>query len=395
MAEKLTIAKINAVEIPPGKAEIKIWDGGVNGLALRCFASGGRTWAFRYREGSGGRGSKLRTLRLGSWPAVGIDAARAAAKAHAALVAQGHDPAAVRREHRRQAKSTLGHLLEPGGPYQRSLEARGIVKVKPVMSSLRRGLAKLMNTDIARITRRDLVEALDALNHLPGARHELRKYTRGLLEWATNSGLAPANTLAGLRLPPKTRQQKIAEAAKRRALDDDAIAAVWKAADRHGQYGDIVRLALLTGMRRGEVTGLRRDQVRGDRIVLHPAQTKTASGHEIPLTTLMRGIIARQIQTTSQLLFPSSFTGRALTEFVNLKKRIIDDAGAGHWTLHDLRRTCRTLMSRLGVAEPIAEAAIGHVKASLVGLYNLDQQWAARVGAFERVSDHIARITRE
>ena len=62
------------------------------------------------------------------------------------------------------------------------------------------------------------------------------------------------------------------------------------------------------------------------------------------------------------------------------------------FTLHDLRRTCRTLMTRLGVAEPAAELAIGHAPAALLAAYDLDTQWTARVDAFNRVSVHIAKI---
>ena len=36
--------------------------------------------------------------------------------------------------------------------------------------------------------------------------------------------------------------------------------------------------------------------------------------------------------------------------------------------------------------------SIGHVKASLVSLYDLDAQWNARVDAFSRVSSHVARL---
>ena len=129
------------------------------------------------------------------------------------------------------------------------------------------------------------------------------------MEWATNSGLAPANVLAGLRLPPKTKAQKMAQAAKRRALDDDAIQAVWLAADRHGQYGSIVQLCLLTGMRRSEAVNLSWAEVLSDRILLGPERTKTAAGHDIPLTDLMRKILQRQPKTTSTLVFPSSRPG--------------------------------------------------------------------------------------
>jgi hypothetical protein len=47
-------------------------------------------------------------------------------------------------------------------------------------------------------------------------------------------------------------------------------------------------------------------------------------------------------------------------------------------------------MSHLGVAEDIAELAIGHVRADLIARYNKDDAWAGRRDAFTRVSDHVA-----
>jgi hypothetical protein len=55
-------------------------------------------------------------------------------------------------------------------------------------------------------------------------------------------------------------------------------------------------------------------------------------------------------------------------------------------------RTTRTLMNRLGVAEDLAELAIGHVRADLVARYNKDDAWAGRSDAFTRVSDHVATL---
>jgi len=51
-----------------------------------------------------------------------------------------------------------------------------------------------------------------------------------------------------------------------------------------------------------------------------------------------------------------------------------------------------TLMSRLGVAEDIAELAIGHVRADLVARYNKDDAWEGRRDAFTKVSDHVATL---
>jgi uncharacterized lipoprotein len=63
--------------------------------------------------------------------------------------------------------------------------------------------------------------------------------------------------------------------------------------------------------------------------------------------------------------------------------------------MHDTRRTCRTLMSRLEVPEDVAELAIGHQRADLVARYNFDQAWRRRVEAFERVSTHVTQIISE
>jgi hypothetical protein len=49
-------------------------------------------------------------------------------------------------------------------------------------------------------------------------------------------------------------------------------------------------------------------------------------------------------------------------------------------------------MSRLGVAEDIAELGIGHVRADLIARYNKDQAWEGRCDAFARVSAHIATL---
>ena len=62
-----------------------------------------------------------------------------------------------------------------------------------------------------------------------------------------------------------------------------------------------MRLALLTAMRRGELSGLRWSDIKADRIVLEAQHTKTGAAHEVPLTELMREVLARQPRTSSQV----------------------------------------------------------------------------------------------
>jgi integrase len=174
-----------------------------------------------------------------------------------------------------------------------------------------------------------------------------------------------------------------------------------------GSFGALVQLALLTGMRRGELSQLQRDRhiltgeravdnrgIDGERIRLPKTITKTAADHDIPLTPLMRAVIAAQPRGTSPLLFPSSITGGRLKGWTKLVAALKDASGVDV-ELHDLRRTVRTLMSCLGVAEDIAELAIGHQRADLVARYNKDAAWQARVEAFEKVSAHISALLAE
>jgi integrase len=106
---------------------------------------------------------------------------------------------------------------------------------------------------------------------------------------------------------------------------------------------------------------------------------------------MMRAVIAAQPRGLSPLLFPSRITGGRLNGWTNLVAQLQDLSGV-NVELHDLRRTVRTLMSRLGIAEDIAELAIGHQRADLVARYNKDQAWPARVAAFEKVSAHISAL---
>ena len=64
------------------------------------------------------------------------------------------------------------------------------------------------------------------------------------------------------------------------------------------------------------------------------------------------------------------------------------------FTPHDLRRTCRTLTSRLGVEPNIAELAIGHKRKGLERLYTFDEAWQLRCDASAKVSDNVAALLR-
>ena len=86
---------------------------------------------------------RRKSVKIGDYPALSIDAATNIAKIFAGQVAKGNDPAQERSEKRRKEKATVGSLLAVDGPYERDLTARHIVKKREVLSVLRRGLSAL------------------------------------------------------------------------------------------------------------------------------------------------------------------------------------------------------------------------------------------------------------
>ena len=87
---------------PPGKSEAFFWDASCRGFGIRVLKSGRRSWVFQYRD----ENSRTRRVALGDVSAVGLDAARGAARQLAAKVTQGGNPSVERRQ-KRQAASVL------------------------------------------------------------------------------------------------------------------------------------------------------------------------------------------------------------------------------------------------------------------------------------------------
>ena len=230
MAERLTETTIRQAireaRLQPRAKQLVLWDAKITGLCLRLLPGGSMTFWYQYRPGGGGRGVSTRMVRIGTYPELSLAAARNLGRGYAGDVAKGKNPAAEKQEQRRRAKSSLGTLLAEDGEYARSLERRHIVNTGKIMRRLNRGLAKLMDKDVAAVTRNDFVSAITALQDQgkAGAAAELRKHARTFCEWAVQKGLAPANIMAGYQAPKRSRAEKLAsEARKARALDNAEI----------------------------------------------------------------------------------------------------------------------------------------------------------------------------
>ena len=65
-----------------------------------------------------------------------------------------------------------------------------------------------------------------------------------------------------------------------------------------------------------------------------------------------------------------------------------------HWTLHDLRRTARSLMSRAGVQPHISERVLGHAIEGVEGIYDRHAYTAEKAQALTTLAGLIENILR-
>src|SRR5258708_34713149 len=63
-----------------------------------------------------------------------------------------------------------------------------------------------------------------------------------------------------------------------------------------------------------------------------------------------------------------------------------------NWTLHDLRRTSKTLMARASVRPDISERVLGHVIAGVEGTYDRHSYADEKRDALEKLAAMIERI---
>ena len=63
-----------------------------------------------------------------------------------------------------------------------------------------------------------------------------------------------------------------------------------------------------------------------------------------------------------------------------------------HWTLHDLRRTMRSGLGRMGVAPHIAEMTIGHAQAGIQAVYDRYRYEAEIAAALAGWSEHVLAL---
>jgi integrase len=175
-------------------------------------------------------------------------------------------------------------------------------------------------------------------------------------------------------------------ASRDRMLTDSEIRAVWTLAEASGPLGAFVQLALLTGQRRGVLTGMRWDQIDANGVWHIPRLPRQKqSGGDLRLAPLARAIIDRQPRIAGD--------ARVLRfSYWPSVQRFQKAAGLAPWRIHDLRRCARSLLSRAGVQTEISELVLGHSIKGIQKVYDRHSYFEEKGQALARLAALIERI---
>ena len=327
------------------------------------------------------------------------DTARTKAKEKLGKAAGGADPFAE------EAKARVAETF--GNEVKRYLERKKAAMKPRAFQEVERHLSNhakpLHRLRLGEIDRRTVAVRLAEIEQASGpvARNRVRSSLSAFFVWAITEGFIELNPVAGTAKAEESGTRE-------RVLTQGELADVWAALE-DDQFGDIVRLLILTGQRREEIGSLRWSEVDFERglIALPPARTKNKRLHEVPLSPLARAIIKQQSRRRD-LVFgigKGGFSGwsdskarldqrmLAVRREVDHKAKPIPD-----WTLHDLRRTGATVMAdKLGVLPHIIEAILNHVsghRAGVAGVYNRARYEGEMREALGQWADHVAAIVR-
>jgi integrase len=383
--------------VKAAEAQIDYFDETVSGLALRV-GRGRKSWTLHYtRDGTRAR------LTFGTYPAISLATARRKAIEAKGEIAEGRSPTPV-------APDTLQAICEEYfGREGSRLRSRG--SQEDVLGRL--VYPTLGARPITDIRRTEIIRLLDRIEDENGPVQADRTLAmiRRIMNWhASRSDEFLSPIVRGMaRTKPNER-------ARERVLTDDELRAIWKATEltphtqppvagsfpvtNTGQgsnttsvsarvFASLVRFILLTATRRGEAGGAKRSEIVGAEWTIPASRYKTKHDHVVPLSSAA----CATIPAGSDWLF--TLNGAAPIGGYSQPKAALDEAsGVTGWTLHDLRRTARSLMSRAGVSSDHAERCLGHVIGGVRGTYDRHEYFDEKAKAFEALAAQIERIVR-
>jgi integrase len=345
-------AKLRSIA-PPEKGQLAVWDASLPGFGLRVSQGGSKTFVLN-------RNNTL--LTIGRFGVLSLSEARTEAK-------------------RLMAEFTLGKVRPQSITFNAAKELFLTEKKKTRRARTHQNQKQRLDLhfkfsgQLVDFTHTELVRKLGKIKSNSEHDHAL-SVAKTFFTWAQNRRYIDDNPCRGLSPHGHTSRTRV--------LSDEELGKIWRACEQRwvladeekssvkyhplpASYCTIIRLLILTGQRKSEIAGLRNGYISNDICTLPPTLTKNGRQHSFPLGSLTATILQTVTSTSlsDHLLFPAkgaSATGvRSFNGWSKSKAALDKASGVTGWTVHDIRRTYRTVHARIGTPPHIAERLVNHV----------------------------------
>lgn len=389
---------------------------------LRLVAStAGRAWIYRYQSPGVDR---MRQIKLGQWPAMPASSAAARWQELKSLRESGVDPAQEKKAQREAAAGkvyTVANAVDDyiAGHLEVNRQAAG---AKAVAARLRTVTADLAKTPAASVTRRMAWDLIAGLADRPVLAKSVRNELGGAWDLALDAGKLHEDSpnwwrqiMAGkLRSKGAVRDGQHKGTAKRVLSDAELATLLTVDLKRFSQQlQDFLVVQLWTCTRGAEIVQMRRDQITQevDGWWWTVPKAATKGRNRVGAADLRVPLVGRALAVVQRLegdwLFPSVYRSGVVgpQKQTNMQNKVNylqpycktrpdhvrNRLTVTHWSPHDLRRTGRTALAKMGCPTEVGESILGHVRPGVQGIYDLHRYdserrhwltlWADRIEA--------------
>jgi integrase len=403
---KLTVKKVEALIKSGGEKTQRHADG--EGLYLVVPASGTASWMLRFTSNK-----KRREMTLGKVKDLTLANARADAATKMKQVREGFDPLLQRKRAEQESIKTVNDLFEDWYPT--------LVKRLKHPSIPKRVYTKdiaphIGDIPLDKITARDIRTTITAINDSgrPTIANDALGHCKQLFNHGIKLDLLQGNPASAFTV----RDAGGIEQSKDRALSEEELTAFFRIARENStsfSRDNYLACALLVclGVRKSELCEARWEEFDLKEGLWHlPAErSKTNVGFTIPLAPeVLKWLEELKIRGFgSEYVFPSrraskhphmgpDTLNRAITKLfgheAGKKKQPPNLMGnIPHFTVHDLRRTCRTLLAKQGTPGHVAERCLNHKLKGVEGIYDQYDYLEERREALNKVAKTINNLT--
>lgn len=363
-----------------------------DGLTFTVSKAGTAAWILRYRVGG-----RRRELTLGRYPDLSLKDAKRRAAIERVRVIDGVDVAAEKRR-ARHTSIVAWTVRQVADDYDAKTLAVSAPSTRKLYCGYMRAwiVPRLGAMLAADVQPGDIVAMLEAVSARgTGAMRTLHAVTRAVFDHACGRAIRKDNPAIGIKRKTIRQAQP---ARKGTALEGDVLAKFLRAIPEDVK-GWALRLHLMTGVRPGELCDALWSEFDLDAAtwMIEAARTKMGCGLAIKLppqaVDLLRKV--RAYTHESAFLFPAARgkqdrpipyqTYRAWLWRV-LDKIEIDRKA---FKPHDLRRTMRSGLTKLGVRFEVAERAINHKLPGLAEIYDRNDYADERASALKQWADYM------